>query len=69
MIFDSWKINTQNTWSISIYNNNLVGFDFQQISIKISLFLLLDLLWIILWWTSIVGMVYQFLYVFGKNKW
>lgn len=68
MIFNSWKINMQNMWFVSICNNNQVGFNFQQISIKISLFFLLDLLQIILWWTSIVGMVYKFLYVFGKKK-
>lgn len=69
MIFNSWKINMQNTWSVSICNNNPVGFNFQQMSIKISLFLLLDLLRIILQWTWIVGMVYQFLYVLGKKNW
>jgi hypothetical protein len=65
MIFNSWKINTQNMWFVSICNNNPMGLNIQQISIKFSSFHLLDLLW----WTSIVGMIYQFLYVFGKKNW
>jgi hypothetical protein len=69
MIFNSWKINMQNMWFVSICNNNPMGFNFQQISIKISLFLLLDLLRIILWWTSIVAMVYKFFTFLVKFFW